>query len=250
MIKEIASTKNETYKYIKSLQTKKARTKNRQYTIEGVKSVRDAIISGADIAYIAVSDKLKEEFAVKNIYVIKDDIFQALCDTDTPQGVIAVINMPREDVKAEDKDLYLLCDKVNDPGNMGTIIRICDAADCGLLLMEDTVDIYSPKTVRASMGSFFHIKARLGLNKEDILKMKADGYKVISGALSSNTIDFKKADYSGKTIIVVGNEANGITDEILSISDTMVKIPIYGQAESLNVAVAASLLVYEAKRNG
>lgn len=248
MIKEITSTKNETYKYIKSLQTKKARTKNRQYTIEGIKSVKDAISAGADISYIAVSDKLKEEFSCENIYVIKDEIFAPLCDTDTPQGVIAVINMPTEDEKDLAKDLYLLCDKVNDPGNMGTIIRICDAADCGLLLMEDTVDIYSPKTVRASMGSFFHINAKSGLTKDDILKMKADGYKIISGALSENTIDFKEADYSGKTIIVVGNEANGITEEILSISDTIVKIPIYGKAESLNVAVAASLLVYEAKR--
>lgn len=248
MMKEITSTKNETYKYIKSLKTKKARMKTRQYTIEGIKSVRDAISAGADIDFIAVSDKLQESFNFTNIYMVADEIFAPLCDTDTPQGVLAVINMPDADEKALDRDLYLLCDKVNDPGNMGTIIRICDAADCGLLLMEDTVDIYSPKTVRASMGSFFHIKAKCGLTKADILKMKEDGYKIISGALTDNTIDFKDADYSGKTIIVVGNEANGITDEILSISDTIVKIPIYGQAESLNVAVAASLLVYEAKR--
>lgn len=248
MIKEITSTKNETYKYIKSLQTKKARTKNRQYTIEGIKSVNDAISAGADIAYVAVSDKLSEKFDCENIYRIKDDIFPGLCDTDSPQGVLAVINMPENDEKDSGEDLYLLCDKVNDPGNMGTIIRICDAAGCGLLLMEDTVDIYSPKTVRASMGSFFHINTKCGLTQEDIVKMKADGYKIISGALSDKAIDFKAADYSGKTVIVVGNEANGISDEILSISDTLVKIPIFGKAESLNVAVAASLLVYEAKR--
>lgn len=247
-MKEITSTKNETYKYIKSLQTKKARMKNHQYTIEGIKSVRDAISAGADIDFIAMSDKLTEGFDFDNIYLVKDEIFAPLCDTDSPQGVIAVINMPEDDEVALDKDLYLLCDKVNDPGNMGTIIRIADAADCGLLLMEETVDIYSPKTVRASMGSFFHIKAKCGLTKEDVLKLKAEGYKIISGALSNKTIDFKDADYSGKTIIVVGNEANGISDEILEISDALVKIPIYGCAESLNVAVAASLLVYEAKR--
>lgn len=248
MIKEITSTKNETYKYIKSLKTKKARMKNRQYTIEGVKSVRDAILAGADIDFIVLSGGLSESFDFENIYIVQEEIFAPLCDTDTPQGVLAVINMPKDDEQDMERELYLLCDKVNDPGNMGTIIRICDAADCGLLLMEDTVDIYSPKTVRASMGSFFHIRAKSGLTKDDILKMKKDGYRVISGALSENTIDFKDADYSGKTIIVVGNEANGITDEILSISDTLVKIPIYGRAESLNVAVAASLLVYEAKR--
>lgn len=248
MIKEITSTKNETYKYIKTLKTKKGRIKNRQYTIEGVKSVRDAVSAGADIDFIAKSDKLLENFDFENIYLVKDEIFAALCDTDTPQGVIAVINMPKENEKVFDRELYLLCDKVNDPGNMGTIIRICDAADCGLLLMEDTVDIYSPKTVRASMGSFFHINAQTGLTKDDILRLKKTGYKIISGALSDKTIDFKDADYSGKTIIVVGNEANGISDEILSISDTLVKIPIFGKAESLNVAVAASLLIYEAKR--
>lgn len=248
MMKEITSTKNETYKYIKSLKTKKARMKNRQYTIEGIKSVRDAIEAGAKIDFIAISDKLTETFDFDRIYMVSDEIFPPLCDTDTPQGVIAVINMPESDEEALDRDLYLLCDKVNDPGNMGTIIRICDAADCGLLLMEDTVDIYGPKTVRASMGSFFHIRAKQGLTKEDILRMKEAGYKVISGALSDKTIDFKDADYSGKTIIVVGNEANGISEDILSISDTIVKIPIYGRAESLNVAVAASLLVYEAKR--
>ncbi len=247
-MKEITSTKNETYKYIKSLKTKKARMKIRQYTIEGIKSVKDAISAGADIDFIAVSDKLSESFDFANIYLVKDEIFAGLCDTDSPQGVIAVINMPEDDGKDLDEDLYLLCDKVNDPGNMGTIIRISDAAGCGLLLMEDTVDIYSPKTVRASMGSFFHIKAKCGLTLDDILKLKKDGYKIISGALSDKTIDFKDADYSGKTIIVVGNEANGISDEILEISDQIVKIPIYGKAESLNVAVAASLLVYEAKR--
>ena len=247
-MKEITSTKNDTYKYIKSLQTKKARMKNRQYTIEGIKSVRDAISAGADIDFIAMSDKLTEGFDFDNIYLVKDEIFAGLCDTESPQGVIAVINMPKDEDIRIDRDLYLLCDKVNDPGNMGTIIRISDAADCGLLLMEDTVDIYSPKTVRASMGSFFHIKAKSGLTKEDVLKLKEDGYKIISGALSDEAIDFKDADYSGKTIIVVGNEANGISEEILAISDALVKIPIYGLAESLNVAVAASLLVYEAKR--
>ena len=248
MLKEIGSTKNETYKYIKSLKNKKARTKNCQYTIEGIKSVKDAISGGADIDFIAMSDKLSESFDFENICVVKDELFAGLCDTDSPQGVIAVINMPKTEEHTFDKDLYLLCDKVNDPGNMGTIIRICDAADCGLLLMEDTVDIYSPKTVRASMGSFFHVSAKTGLTKDDVLGLKKAGYKIISGALSDKTIDFKDADYSGKTIIVVGNEANGISDEILSISDTIVKIPIYGRAESLNVAVAASLLVYEAKR--
>ncbi len=249
MIKEITSTNNSRYKEIKSLKMKKSRMKLRKYTVEGIKSVRDAICASADIDYIAVSEKLNESFDCENVYVVSEKIFSGLCDTETPQGVIAVINMPEEDKHISEDRLYLLCDRVTDPGNMGTIIRICDAVGCGILLLEGTVDIYNPKTVRASMGSFFHTKVISQVKICDILKMKADGYRLLSGALSDKTQDFREADWNGKVIVAVGNEANGISDEILKISDSCVKIPILGKAESLNVGVAAALLLYEAIRN-
>lgn len=249
MMKEITSTKNATYKYIKSLKTKKARTENRQYTVEGIKSVKDAISAGADIAFLAVSDKISDKFEQENIYVITDEIFGGLCDTETPQGVIAVINMPDNKNKEFNRNLYLYCDRVTDPGNMGTIIRICDAVNCGLLLSAGTVDIYNPKTVRASMGSFFHTDIKEGLSVSNLEELKKDGFKIISGSLGKNTIDYRQADYSGKTIVVAGNEANGICEEILNLSDACVKIPIWGEAESLNVGVASALLLYEARKN-
>ncbi len=249
MIKEITSTKNPTYKHIKSLKTKKARHENRQYTVEGIKSVKDAIFAGADIAYIAMSDKITENIECENIYVIPDELFAGLCDTETPQGVIAVINMPEDTDKTYDKNLYLYCDRVTDPGNMGTIIRICDAVNCGLLLSVGTVDIYNPKTVRASMGSFFHTDIKEGISVTKLEKLKNDGFKIISGSLGKDTIDYRNANYDGKTVIVAGNEANGICEEILNISDLRVKIPIWGNAESLNVGVASALLLYEARKN-
>lgn len=249
MIKDITSTKNETYKYIKSLKTKKAREKSRRYVVEGIKSVKDAILAGADMEYAVVSDKFEKDIDLDLVYRVPDAIFAPLCDTETPQGILAVINMPEDRMQEPDAELYLLCDKVNDPGNMGTIIRICDAVDCGLLLMKDTVDIYSPKTVRASMGSFFHTKVRCGLDLDDVIKMKNQGYTIISGALSADTKDYREIPKDGKRIIVVGNEANGISDEILALSDFSAKIPIWGRAESLNVGVAASLMLYEARRN-
>lgn len=249
MIKDITSTKNETYKYVKALKTKKAREKSRRYVVEGIKSVSDAILAGADIEYAVISDRFEKNIELDLVYRVPDAIFAPLCDTETPQGILAVINMPKESESELSEDLYLLCDKVNDPGNMGTIIRICDAVGCGLLLMRDTVDIYSPKTVRASMGSFFHTKTSCGLTTEDIVKMKNQGYKVISGALFDNTKDYREIPKEGKRIIVVGNEANGISNEILALSDICVKIPIWGGAESLNVGVAASLMLYEARRN-
>ncbi len=248
MIKEITSTKNQKYKYIKSLQTKKARTENRQYTVEGIKSVRDALDAGADIDCVVVSEQLKGEIDFENLYIVSNELFEGLCDTETPQGILAVINMPEKEDKALSDSLYLYCDRVNDPGNMGTIIRICDAVGCGLLLSKETVDIYNPKTVRASMGSFFHVDIKNDLGTEDIVNLKKQGYKVFSGALSDNTVDFAKAEYAEKTVIVVGNEANGVSKEILSLSDLCIKIPIWGRAESLNVGVAAALLLYEAKR--
>lgn len=248
MIKEITSTKNQTYKYIKSLKTKKARKLNGQFTVEGIKSVTDAINAGSNIAYIAVSDKLADMPDFDTIYRIPDNIFAPLCDTDSPQGILAVINIPKKFDANPTKPLYLYCDRVSDPGNLGTIIRICDAADCGLLLSDGCADIYNPKTVRASMGSFFHTDITENVSPADILRFKQQGYTFTASALSGKTEDYSTIS-GNKLIIAVGNEANGICDEVLSLADKCVKIPIWGRAESLNVGVAAALLLYEAKRN-
>lgn len=249
MIKDITSTKNETYKYIRSLKTKKARMKSRQYTVEGIKSVKDAILAGADIDFVVISDKFSQAADFERIFRVPEAIFAPLCDTEAPQGVLAVINMPEAGECELSENLYLLCDRVNDPGNMGTIIRICDAVGCGLLLTEDTVDIYNPKTVRASMGSFFRTRVIDGLTEKDVKEFKKQGYKLISGALGDDTRDYRDLPRGGKMIVAVGNEANGIREELLKASDLCVKIPIWGGAESLNVAVAAALLLYEARRN-
>ena len=247
MIKENTSTKNTTYKFVKSLKTKKARTESGKYTVEGIKSVQDAIASGCDVEYIVVSDKFSG-MDFKEIYVVPDSLFDGLCDTDSPQGVLAVINMPKAEKALGERDLYLFCDRVTDPGNMGTIIRICDAVDAGLLISPGCVDIFSPKTVRSSMGSFFHTEVNRDVTLEDICELKKLGYKVISGALSDRTVDYASCDYGDKTIIVVGNEANGICEEVEALSDKLVKIPIWGKAESLNVGVSAAILLYEARR--
>lgn len=246
MIKEITSTQNSVYKLVKSLKTKKARQKEQKYTVEGIKSVNDAILAGCDIAFIVMAESF-QGVDFEEIYVVPDGLFEGLCDTDTPQGVLAVINMPKSETSEKNRNLYLYCDRVTDPGNMGTIIRICDSTDAGLLISSGCVDIFSPKTVRSSMGSFFHTTAEV-LSYDGLRAMKDAGFKIISGALSDKTEDYKSADYGEKTVIVVGNEANGICDEVLNLSDTLVKIPIYGRAESLNVGVSAAILLYEAKR--
>jgi len=247
MIKEITSAKNATYKFIKSLKTKKARQKNGMFTVEGIKSVKDAICAKCDIFLIAVSDKLEEIFDFEEIYKVSDGIFASLCDTDTPQGVIAVIKMPKRQLKAVNNPLCLYCDRVSDPGNMGTIIRICDAVGADLMLSPECADIYSPKTVRASMGSFFHINILENVTYSELEDMKNSGYTILAGALNGDTADYRENIYGQKSVIVVGNEANGVSEEILKICDKSVKIPIFGKAESLNVAVASALMLYKAR---
>ncbi|MCR4719522.1 MAG: RNA methyltransferase [Firmicutes bacterium] len=247
MIKEITSSKNSTYKFIKSLKTKKARQENGMFTVEGVKSVRDAIDAKCDIFLIAVSDKLNEVFDFEEIYRVSDSIFASLCDTDTPQGVIAVIKMPEKQLKRVNNPLCLYCDRVSDPGNMGTIVRICDAVGADLMLSSECADIYSPKTVRASMGSFFHINILENVTCSDLEDMKNRGYSLLAGALNGDTEDYRENVYGKKTVIIVGNEAKGVSNEVLKICDKSVKIPIFGKAESLNVAVAAALMLYKAR---
>ena len=249
MIKEITSTQNPTYKFIKSLKSKKGRKNSGMYAVEGIKSVRDALEAGSDIFLIAVSDKTEETFDFDNIYRVSDRIFDGLCDTESPQGVVAVVKMKSSRKKIENS-LCLYCDRVADPGNLGTIIRICDAVGADLLLSPDCSDIYNPKTVHASMGSFFHIDISENVSLTDLTDMKKCGYTILAGALGENTCDYRETVYGKKTVIVVGNEANGVSAETLEICDKSVKIPIFGQAESLNVAVAAALMLYKAREFG
>jgi len=144
----------------------------------------------------------------------------------------------------------LVCtDDVRDPGNLGTIIRTAEAAGMSaVLLSPECVDIYSPKVVRASMGSYFNIDIIPDVTVEDLERFKSDGVKLIGGALGDNTLDYREADYSLPIAIVVGNEANGISEEVLKLCQC-VKIPIYGKAESLNVSIASGILIYEIFRN-
>lgn len=248
----ITTTKNKTYKLIKSLNRKKERITNGLFTVEGIKSVKDALNSEYEVKFIVAS----ESFDLSNIpnlpdtVIVKDELFGALCDTSTPQGIMAVLKMKEQPsaVRLNSENLYIYCDNVSDPGNLGTIIRTADAAGVGgVLLSEGCADLYSPKTVRASMGSFFNTDVIYPMQHSELLKMKNDGFKIYCGALESDSVEYTAADFRAPAVIVVGNEANGVSRDILNESEHII-IPIYGSAESLNVGVAAAILMYEAVR--
>lgn len=252
---EITSASNPRYKTIKSLSLKKERLKRKEFTVEGIKSVHDAIKAGAVIDRIVVSDSFYKNTGFDyppNAHILKTDdrLFEKLCDTETPQGIMAVIKMKNTEEFVFDKSKdYVYCDNVKDPGNLGTIIRTADAAGLGgVLLSKGCVDLYNPKTVRASMGSFFAVDIYRNIEYNTLEVMKRNGFSIIGGALSENSADYRDADYSSPCVIIVGNEANGMSEEALSLCNP-VKIPILGSAESLNVSVAAALLIYEIVRN-
>ncbi|HIT84745.1 MAG TPA: RNA methyltransferase [Candidatus Ornithomonoglobus intestinigallinarum] len=252
---EITSPSNPRYKTIQSLSRKKDRLKRREFAVEGIKSVHDAIKAGADIDRIAVSETFFSSHGFEypngaHILKMSDRLFEKLCDTEAPQGILAVIKMkdtpPFEPDTSKD---YIYCDNIKDPGNLGTIIRTADAAGLDtVLLSRGCVDPYNPKTVRSSMGSFFSENIIRNAEYAVFEKFAGLGFSVIGGALSENTVDYREADYKKPCVIVVGNEADGISHEVLKYCSP-VKIPILGSAESLNVSVAAGILLYEIVRN-
>ena len=255
MVYNITSSKNEKFKHFKALKQKKSRIEFNQYTVEGIKSVKEALEFCDDIECLVVSQEFYKtsDFPYPeniDLYVISTEIFESLSTTENSQGIIAVIRIcEKTDFTLDTSKAYIYCDHLQDPGNLGTIIRTADAAGFGgVLLSDECVELYNPKTVRSSMGSFFHIKKLENVTADKIKKFKEKGFLVVCGVLSDNTINYTDADFTKPVIIVIGNEANGITDEILSLSDISIKIPISGSAESLNAAIAAAILMYETNR--
>ena len=250
MLDIIATTQNKKYKYIKSLKQKKVRDENCVYTVEGRKSVCDAISADSDICLVAMSESYYGEYGPvqSDFVVVKDELFSGLCDTKTPQGIIAVIKKRDNVIEIKPNGLYIYCDNVSDPGNLGTIIRTADAAGFdGVLLSMGCCDVYSPKTVRSSMGSFFNITISSDFSYERLFQLKNNNYNLVCGALTDDAKNYTENDFKKPTVIVVGNEANGVSDDILRECHHII-IPIYGKAESLNVAVATAILAYEARR--
>lgn len=243
MIRDITSSSNDKIKYVKSLSLRKNREKNAQFITEGVRSVEEAIMY-ADVASVFVTEGVVDKLdlsGIDNVYRVPEFIFQKISETNSPQGVLAVVNMKSCDREYNASGAYVYCDNIRDPGNLGTIIRTADAAGFdGVILSSDTVDPYNPKVVRASMGSFYRMNIFEGVALSEL-----SDFKIYGGVLSDDIIDYREADYSGGIVIVVGNEANGISDENKSLLSG-VKIPIYGGAESLNAAVAAAIMMYEA----
>jgi len=236
------------------------RQKNKRFLVEGLRSVCEAINSNYNIDFIVLSETFLKHALQKNtqlfkmindnkIYQASDQLFNELSDTVTPQGIMAVVEHKSYNFEdaISDKFLIIALDRVKDPGNMGTIVRSSDAAGAdAILLSKGCVDIYNPKVIRSTMGSVFHIPL---IQSEDFCielnKLKKLGGQIITTHLKAQKY-YYEVDFTRPSIIVMGKEDEGVSDDVLNISDEIVKIPMLGRAESLNVSVAHGIMLYEA----
>lgn len=256
---ELTGLQNPMVKAAAELKQKKYRQQQGLFLAEGLRTVEEAVRYGAvqSIFYTAIEDDrtraVLEEAAAKQIKLVcvSDKVLKKIADTEMPQGIIAVCEMrsKRLDEFLASGKMLLVLDRVTDPGNIGTMLRTADAAGVGgLLLLQGCADIYAPKTVRASMGSLFHLPVLSGLSEELLVQAaRKAGYELLVTCLDGAD-NLYKADLQGRLAFVMGNEANGVSPALLAAADKRVFIPMQGRAESLNVAMAAGIVMFEALR--
>lgn len=251
----ITSKDNENIKSIKKLKERKYRDLNNEYIIEGIKILKEAIQEKAVIKKIVIceeclanniiDEKLLYEIAKYDCLYVSKKIFEGLTDVSKPQGILAVVEKNNKKDINYNEDIIVALDGLQDPGNLGTILRTLDSANLSqVVVSKDTVDAYNPKVVRSTMGAIFRVNIVETENlKETLKEMKRHKYKVMCTDLTASK-NIYEIDYN-KKILVIGNEANGISKELLDMADEKIIIPMLGKTESLNASVATSIIVYE-----
>lgn len=252
----ITSKDNEIIKNIRKLKDKKYREAENKYIIEGIKLIEEAVEENAEIDTIVVCEdcvenntieqKLMYEIAKYNCLYVSRKVFNAVTEVTNPQGILAVVNKKNnEDEIDYNQDIIVVLDGIQDPGNLGTILRTVDSVGLKqIVISKETADAYNPKVVRSTMGAIFRVKIIVAEDLAKTLKeIKKHKFKVVATSLQTEESIYD-IDYN-KKVIVIGNEANGVSNEILSMADIKAKIPMLGKTESLNASVATSVILYE-----
>lgn len=260
----ITSTSNARIKEIVQFQKKRrARNQAGVFVAEGIRMMREIPSERLLQLYTteAFYKKHQEELSGKKLPLefVSPHVFEYISDTQTPQGILAIVqqqNITEESIfdscnqsgSGQCAHLVIL-DNLQDPGNLGTIFRTAEAAGVtGILLSKDCVDLYNPKTIRSTMGAIFRMPFVYVEDIPEIIKkLKEQGVRIFAAHLNGKRM-YDEEDYTGKTAFLIGNEGNGLCREAAECADTWVRIPMYGQAESLNAAVAASILMFEVNR--
>lgn len=251
-MKFIQSLQNPQVKQWKKLQTKKERDRSGTFLVEGFHLVEEALKQKEQVIEIIVSEKIglppRLDVGSASVTLVTEEISDSLSETEAPQGIYAVCRQtePKEDL--QNARTFLLIDAVQDPGNLGTMIRTADAAGMDAVIIgRGSVDIYNSKVLRSAQGSHFHLPLVRGDLNEWISKLKEKDIPVYGTALQGASV-YTEISPQGPFALVVGNEGNGVDPSLLSQTTSNLYIPIYGQSESLNVAVATGILLYFFKR--
>ncbi|WP_327291129.1 TrmH family RNA methyltransferase [Salimicrobium flavidum] len=236
--------KNRKVKEWKKLHKKKYREQTGMFLVEGFHLVEEVLHSNWEVEEVILLEETPFPFSYEgNTETVTDQVMKEISQTEAPQGIIAVVK--KISYQWEEGSRFLLLDSIQDPGNLGTLIRTADAAGFDAVLVgEGSVDCFNDKVLRASQGSMFHRMKVVDVRLEDEMeKLKSSGFAVWGTALEGAK-DYTELESPDKVALLVGNEGNGVREELLATADELVKIPMYGEAESLNVAVAAGILMY------
>ncbi len=264
-MERIDSLQNTKIKSAVALKSRRGREKSGCFSAEGIRLVEMAAQSDWPVLFAFVTDKALRQDRVKSILqllekkktflaTVSDKVMSHISLTESPQGIFAV--MKKREITLDSLQLdhkaspcYVVLDGIQDPGNLGTIIRTADASGAdGIILLKGTVDAFNPKVVRAAMGSMFALPMVTEVSPEDFLSFsKKSGLKVFATALDEKAESLFQADFRQPEALVFGNEGNGVSKELL-VSAERIFIPMFGQAESLNVAISAAIVLYEALR--
>lgn len=252
----ITSSNNPQLKTISQLNKKaKLRREHGLYVVEGWKMYTEAPKHEIEKVYIAEHFLEKHPEVLKehpNCEVVQDKIFTAVSDTQTPQGILCIMRQKKRDLSKilqKENPFLIFLEDLQDPGNVGTIIRTAEGAGVdGVIMTKNCVDIYNPKTIRSTMGSIYRVPFFVIDDMNEVLELfRTHNIKTYAAHLAGKN-NYDCENYAEGTAILIGNEGNGLSDHLSEAADCLVRIPMCGQLESLNAAMAAGIFMYEAAR--
>jgi TrmH family RNA methyltransferase len=262
-VKEVTSLANPLVKDIKALALKKFRDQQNAFMAEGLKLVIDALDLGWQIRTLVFAKAGRGNTAVEKaaartvaaggtVLEVSEKVLSAITRRDNPQMVVGVFTqkyLPLKDIRARDGDVWVALDRVRDPGNLGTVIRTVDAVGArGVILVGDTTDPFSVETVRATMGSVFAVPVAKA-NVESFLAWRKSFPGLVAGTHLKGAVDYRSVDFGSRPVLLLmGNEQQGLPEELAASCDRLLRIPQAGRADSLNLAVATGVMLFEIRR--
>ena len=253
-MREISSKDNKIFRLCEQLSHKKYRDKLGLYLIEGENLLEEAVKNGAAIKTVLMCrDYRGSLFGTEDkAFCLSDKLFEQLSQTETTQGIMAIVEKPElspDFFLNRGGGNFIVLDRLQDPGNIGTILRTADAAGYELaIVMKGTADVFSPKAVRAATGSLFRMPVVFMDSVDELMEFtRAAGKKLVATCFDTDRYYYDE-NLKENIALIIGNEGSGISRELIECSDLKIKIPMHGNIESLNASVAAGILMYEAVR--